>query len=338
MAKLSIVGTGLIGTSIALALKEANINDLDIVGTDYSRDSRIGAQKSGGFDKIENRLLNAVKDAEIVILAVPVMAMEETMTYIASDLKEGCIVTDVGSTKRVIAEWAASILPQNVDYVGGHPMAGKETHGPENADANLFTDKVYCIIPSPSASKESVEQISKLAKAVKAEPYYISLDEHDSYVAAVSHLPFVMSTALMQCTSESENWDDISHLAASGFRDITRLASGDPIMHKDISVSNAEHIAHWIDMLITNLESFKELLEKPTEDGPDDDVLEYFSQALISRESWLTKSPGLAAKSYDFNKEVPSFSDGVGEMFLGKRLMDARKRMLGYWGSDKKQK
>ena len=109
-------------------------------------------------------------------------------------------------------------------------------------------------------------------------------------------------------------------------------------MHKDISVSNAEHIAHWIDMLITNLESFKELLEKPTEDGPDDDVLEYFSQALISRESWLTKSPGLAAKSYDFNKEVPSFSDGVGEMFLGKRLMDARKRMLGYWGSDKKQK
>ena len=338
MAKLSIVGTGLIGTSIALALKEANINDLDIVGTDYSRDSRIGAQKSGGFDKIENRLLNAVKDADIVILAVPVMAMEETMTYIASNLKEGCIVTDVGSTKRVIAEWAASILPQNVDYVGGHPMAGKETHGPENADANLFTDKVYCIIPSPSASKESVEQISKLAKAVKAEPYYISLDEHDSYVAAVSHLPFVMSTALMQCTSESENWDDISHLAASGFRDITRLASGDPIMHKDISVSNAEHIAHWIDMLITNLESFKELLEKPTEDGPDDDVLEYFSKALISRESWLTKSPGLAAKSYDFNKEVPSFSDGVGEMFLGKRLMDARKRMLGYWGSDKKQK
>ena len=89
MAKLSIVGTGLIGTSIALALKEANINDLDIVGTDYSRDSRIGAQKSGGFDKIENRLLNAVKDADIVILAVPVMAMEETMTYIASDLKEG---------------------------------------------------------------------------------------------------------------------------------------------------------------------------------------------------------------------------------------------------------
>jgi len=176
MAKLSIVGTGLIGTSIALALKEANINDLDIVGTDYSRDSRIGAQKSGGFDKIENRLLNAVKDADIVILAVPVMAMEETMTYIASDLKEGCIVTDVGSTKRVIAEWAASILPQNVDYVGGHPMAGKETHGPENADANLFTDKVYCIIPSPSASKESVEQISKLAKAVKAEPYYISFN------------------------------------------------------------------------------------------------------------------------------------------------------------------
>ena len=342
MAKLTIVGTGLIGTSMALALKEANINNLEIVGTDYNRDSRVGAQKSGGFDKIENKLLNAVHDADIVILAVPVMAMEETMGYIASELKEGCIVTDVGSTKRTIAEWASSILPEHVDYVGGHPMAGKETHGPENAEANLFTDKVYCIIPSPTASKESVEQISKLATAVKAEPYYISLDEHDSYVAAVSHLPFVLSTALIQCTSGSENWDDISHLAASGFRDITRLASGDPVMHKDISVSNSEHITHWIDMLITNLESFKQLLavqdEREPSEESSEEVLDYFTKALISRESWLTKSGGLSARGYDFNKDVPSFSDGVGEMFLGKRLMDARKRMMGDWGSSKKQK
>tara|TARA_A100001037_G_scaffold304601_1_gene341886 strand:+ start:10044 stop:11060 length:1017 start_codon:yes stop_codon:yes gene_type:complete len=338
MAKISIVGTGLIGTSLALALKEANINNLEIVGTDYSRDSRIGAQKSGGFDKIENRLLNAIKDSDIVVLAVPVMAMEETMGYIADDLKEGCIVTDVGSTKRSIAEWAKQILPDHVDYVGGHPMAGKETHGPEHADATLFTDKVYCVIPSPTASKESVEQISKLAVAVKAEPYYISLDEHDSYVAAVSHLPFVMSTALMQCTSASENWDDISHLAASGFRDITRLASGDPIMHKDISVSNSEHITHWINMLINNLESFKELLNQDDNEKAEDAVLSYFADALGSRETWLNSSPSLSAKRYDYNKEVPSFSDGIGEMFFGKRLMDAQKRLMGDWGTNKKKK
>lgn len=339
MAKICIVGTGLIGTSLALALKTADISNLEIVGTDYSRDSRVGAQKSGGFDKVENRLLNAVHDSDIVVLAVPVMAMKETMEYIVPELKDGCIITDVGSTKKTIAEWAKSILPESVDYVGGHPMAGKETHGPENADATLFVNKVYCIIPSPTASKESVEQISKLAKAIQAEPYYIGIDEHDSYVAAVSHLPFVMSAALMQCTSRSENWDDISHLAASGYRDITRLASGDPIMHKDISISNSEHITHWVDMLINNLQTFKELLSNNESDKDnDEEVLTYFTQALGSRESWVNRSPGLHSKEYNFNKEVPNFSDGIGEMFLGKRLSDARKRMLGDWGSGKRNK
>ena len=164
MAKLTIVGTGLIGTSMALALKEANINNLEIVGTDYNRDSRVGAQKSGGFDKIENKLLNAIHDADIVILAVPVMAMEETMGYIAPELKEGCIVTDVGSTKRTIAEWASSILPEHVDYVGGHPMAGKEISSVE-----IELEKIIEKLKIDLVSKKELNRIK--AQVLASEVY-----------------------------------------------------------------------------------------------------------------------------------------------------------------------
>ena len=338
MAKITIIGTGLIGTSIALGLKAAKINNLEIVGTDYNRSVRGKAKKTGAFDKIESHLIPSVLNANIVMLAVPVMAMEETMRNIAPELSEGCIVTDVGSSKKIISQWASEILPDYVDYVGGHPMAGKEKHGPESADANLFTDKVYCIIPGPNAKKTSVEQISKLATAVNATPYFISLDEHDSYVAAVSHLPFVLSSILMKCTSNSENWFDMSNLAASGYRDITRLASGDPMMHKDISVSNASHISYWIDTFITDLQDFKKMLETTDSDIPlEEPLLNFFTEAGNARGAWIAGASNLKSRNFDHNKEIPSFSDGIGEMFMGKRLMDARKRMFNHWNERDEQ-
>ena len=140
MAKLAIVGTGLIGTSLALALRQSQLRNLELVGTDYDHSARGGAQKRGAFHKIENRLSSAVRDADIVVLATPVMAMRELMETLGPNLPEGCVVTDVGSSKKVVLEWADEFLPKGVDFVGGHPMAGKETQGPESADALLFHD------------------------------------------------------------------------------------------------------------------------------------------------------------------------------------------------------
>ncbi|SVB24096.1 uncharacterized protein METZ01_LOCUS176950, partial [marine metagenome] len=147
MAKLAIIGTGLIGTSMALALRKANLRDVEIVGTDSDGSARRGAEKSKGFHKVENRLMSAVRDAEIVILATPVMAMRELMEVIGPELPEGCLVTDVGSSKRQVLDWADELLPKSANFVGGHPMAGKETAGPENADADLFRNKAYCVVP-----------------------------------------------------------------------------------------------------------------------------------------------------------------------------------------------
>lgn len=328
MAKIAVIGTGLIGTSLALALKQAHLKDIEIVGTDSDGNARRGAEKSGGFHRIENRLLSAVRDAQIVILATPVMAMRELMEVISSELQEGCLVTDVGSSKKVVLEWAAEYLPKTVDFVGGHPMAGKETAGPENADANLFRDKAYCIIPGRDARQQSVAEVNTLAEAVGARPFFIGVEEHDSFVAAVSHLPFLLSVALVGCTSKSANWEDIAQLAATGYHDVSRLASGDPIMHRDICLTNPHEIVAWIDNFIRELYETRKVLT--AEGGPDTvAVQQVFEHAAEARAKWLAGALDPRARRGTSTSEIPSFADSMGEMFAGRKLMEAQKSFFG---------
>jgi prephenate dehydrogenase len=322
LAKIAIVGTGLIGTSLALALKKANLKDVEIVGTDSDGSARRGAEKSKGFHKVENRLMSAVRDAEIVVLATPIMAMRELMEVIGPELPEGCLVTDVGSSKRLVLDWAEEYLPKHVNFVGGHPMAGKETAGPENADADLFRNKAYCVVPSPRVGRKAVSEITTLAEAVGARPFFIGVDEHDSFVAAASHLPFMISTALIGCTSKSANWEDIAQLTASGFNDISRLAAGDPIMHRDICLTNPEPIVAWIDAFIRELYEMRNTLA--AEDGPDvEAVQEIFEDASTARAKLMAGLVNSRAReALHTASDIPSFSEGMGEMFAGRKVME----------------
>ena len=314
MATITIVGTGLIGTSLALALRRAQLKDVELVGTDSDGSARRGAQKSGAFHRIENRLMSAIQGTDIVVLATPVMAIKELMEAIGPELPEGCVVTDVGSTKKEVLEWADQYLPKTVNFVGGHPMAGKETPGPENADPELFRNRAYCIVPSRNAAQKAVSEISTMVEAVGARPFFIGVDEHDSFVAAASHLPFMLSTALVSCTSKSANWDDIAQLAAGGFNDVSRLASGDPTMHRDICVSNPEPIVAWIDAFIRELYEVRQALTK--ESGPDGDaILQMFEQAAVARGQWLAGA--VNTRSAKANPEMPSFGGSMGELFTG---------------------
>ena len=287
VAQVTVIGTGLIGTSLGLALRASSLRNLTVVGTDADSAARSGAQRKDAFDRVEGRLGNAIAEADIIVLATPVLAMRELLDGMADYLPEGCVVTDVGSTKTQVLQWADEYLPDSVDFVGGHPMAGRETPGPENADGTMFSGKPYCVIPSPRASERAVGEISTLAEAVGAVPYFISVDEHDSFVAAVSHLPFVLSTALVGCTSKSANWSDIGQLASSGYRDITRLASGDPIMHRDICISNAQPIVAWIDAFIRELYEYRKLLDTDGEPPDTDAVGTVFEDAMLARNKWM---------------------------------------------------
>ena len=329
MAKIAIIGTGLIGTSLALALKDSQLKDLQVVGTDADRLARSRAEKRKAFDKVENRLLNAIDGSDIVILATPVMTMKEVMELIAGELPPGCVVTDVGSSKKVVLEWANEILPETVDFVGGHPMAGKEESGPDSAEADLFHDKTYCIIPGAKTSAQSVSEITTMVEAIGAVPYFIGVDEHDSFVAAASHLPFLLSTSLVGCTSKSANWEDIAQLASSGFRDITRLASGDTVMHRDICITNNQPIISWIDAFIKELYEFRNILAD--ESGPDSDkVKKFFDDVAAARAQWLAGQATVRARlSNRQREEMPTFAESMGEMVMGRRLLQANKRIFG---------
>ena len=329
MAKITIIGTGLIGTSLALALNESQLKDLQVVGTDSDRLVRSRAEKRKAFHKVENRLLDAINGADIVVLATPVMTMKEIMELIAPELPSGCVVTDVGSSKKVVLEWAQEILPDTVDFVGGHPMAGKEESGPDSAEPDLFQDKTYCVIPDKKASQQSVSEITTMVEAIGAVPYFIGVDEHDSFVAAASHLPFLLSTSLVGCTSKSANWEDIAQLASSGYKDISRLASGDTVMHRDICLTNNQPIISWIDAFIKELYEFRNILAD--EAGPDSEkVKKVFDDVADARAQWLAGQATVRARLANRQREeMPTFAESMGEMFMGRKLLQANKRIFG---------
>ena len=327
MAKIAIIGTGLIGTSLGLAIRQSDLRNVVVVGTDYDTRARNGAQKKGAFDKVEGRLQPAVEDADVVVLATPVMAMKDILETIGSAVPEGAVITDVGSSKRVVVDWAQEILPNHTMFVGGHPMAGRETPGPESASADLFAGKPYCIVPSPDTQEQAVSAVATMAEAIGAKPYFIGAEEHDSFVAAVSHLPFMMSVALMQTVSKSANWDDIAQLASSGFRDLSRLASGDATMHRDISITNREPIVSWIDSFIRELYEIRTLLKD--EEGPDPTAVgELFAHASDERSRWMAGVITPGGRLQRDTPEIPSFSESMGEMFLGRKGMEMQRRFF----------
>jgi prephenate dehydrogenase len=323
LTTIAIVGTGLMGTSLALAIKSSNLK-VDIVGTDYDSVARSGAQKSGAFKKVESRLSNAIRGADVVVFATPIQAMREMMESAANDFEEGCVVTDVGSSKKVVLQWAEEVLPKHVSFVGGHPMAGKELSGPQNADGTMFKGKAYCIVPGVNAERAAVSSVTTIAEAIGAKPFFIGVDEHDSFVAAASHLPFMMSVALMGTASKSANWDDIAQLASSGFSDLSRLASGDPVMHRDICVTNPEPIVAWMDSYIRELYELRNMLAK--EGGPDPDAVhEVFEEAMNARARWKA---GILTKIDRVTSDIPSFAESMGEVFVGRRGMEAQKKFF----------
>lgn len=287
MERIAIVGLGLIGGSLGLAIKAANIGEVEIAGTARTRDTAQRAKKIGAIDVVAHSAAEAVEGARLVIVAAPIIAIRGVFAEIAPALAEGAIVTDVASTKGEVTRWAKELLPETAHFVGGHPMAGKETQGIGAADAELFRGKPWVIAPSPHAGEAAVTTIVGLAQAVGAEPLFMDPDEHDSYAAAISHLPLLLSSALFSVAHGSAAWPELAQLASSGFRDTTRLASGSPEMAHDIMISNQQNVLHWLDRYIDELSRFRSVVAA----GETKDVLEAFTRPQMERENFLENGP-----------------------------------------------
>ena len=291
--RIAIVGTGLIGGSLGMAVQAAKLPGLEVVGYDIDRGVANQAEKAGAIDSAEHNLARAVSDSSMIIIAVPVLSVREVMQQIAPDVAEGAVVTDTTSTKLHVMRWARDTLPEHVSFVGGHPMAGKETGGIQNAEVGLFRGKAYCVCPAVDATESAVRSVMGLARLAGAEPMFVDPEEHDIYAAAVSHLPLMVSTAMFSMLRNSPAWPDMGMMASSGFTDATRLASGDPAMSHGIWTTNRDAVIHWLDRMADQLREFRKMLE----DAQDEALLETFLKAQIERDVFLREPPRRQAEA-----------------------------------------
>ena len=279
---VAIIGLGLIGGSIGLALRQGKKPGWEIVGYSRRQETVTKASSSGVIERGVTNLKDAVKQAELVIIATPVLTVKEIFSEIAPHLPSGCMVTDTASTKVQVMKWAEEILPPTADFIGGHPMAGKETYGIQAAEAELFRGCTYCLTSSKKASPKSIDTVTGMVKKLGAIPFFIDAQEHDNLVAGISHLPMLLSAALVSLTTKNPSWSKMSKLAASGYHDLSRLASGNPEVSAHICFSNQGAIVNWIDKFSQELERYRQLVAEG-----DKRLEQAFTEASKARQEWL---------------------------------------------------
>lgn len=277
--RVAIIGLGLIGGSLGLALKAAGA---EVSGYARRSETVSAALARGVADRCGSDMPSAIKGADIIVIATPVLTVKDIFIEIAAHLPKSAIVTDVASTKAEVMKWAGEYLPARACFIGGHPMAGKEASGIAAADAGLFRGSTYCLFPRGNVKPGQRRQMEDMVKAVGAKPFYIDAQEHDEVVAAVSHLPHLLSVALVSATVNDPRWNAMAKLASSGYRDATRLASGDPRMSRDICLTNKGPIIKAMDSYIDRLKELRRLVN-----GGDEKIEEYFVEARKAREDWL---------------------------------------------------
>ena len=252
------------------------------------------------------------------MLCTPVGAMKDLLGDIAPNLKDGAVVTDVGSTKAEVISWADELLPKTASFVGGHPMAGKSI-SIEGADADLFKGATWCVTPSISASESAVRNVLGMISALGAEAYFVDPHEHDAYVAGISHLPFVLSAALINALGSDSSWKDMKSLTASGFKDMTRLASGSPAMHRDILTTNGDAIVRWIDQFQSALGDLRSTISNSGDPERETKLTQYFEKARDIRAEWSTQVTREGELLQQTGAEMPleGVGDQMSRMFFG---------------------
>ena len=281
--KVSLIGVGLLGGSIGLALKARRLAGR-VEGYVRREASIAECERLGVVDRATTDLLAVVKDADLVILCTPIAQMRALVEQFAGTLKPGALVTDVGSVKgSVVAELEPLCAKAGAQFVGSHPMAGAEKTGPASARAELF-EKVVCVVtPGAKTPAKLVKQVEDFWAAIGGKPLRLAPDQHDSLVARSSHLPHVVAAELANYVLSPAHPREQPALCATGFRDTTRIAAGSPEMWRDIALANRKHLARALGVFIEDLQEFQLALEAGDTKAMD----EFFETAKHRRDQWV---------------------------------------------------
>ena len=279
---VAIVGVGLIGGSLALALKEAGVTSR-ILGFDLDRENLAQALHLGVIDHAcsgPEELLAA----DLIFLATPVLAMPAALTVISPHLKPGAILTDGGSVKGAVIAALEPLLPSGLHYVPGHPISGTERSGATAAFASLFRGKRCILTPTAQTDPQALALVTALWQAVGSEVMIMDAEKHDRILAAISHLPHMVAYALVNAVGSYDRYEEnILLYSAGGFRDFTRIASSDPTMWRDIALTNRDALLEMIDRFEVDLAQLKEAIRST--DAPA--LHAYFLRSKLNRDAIL---------------------------------------------------
>lgn len=259
--RIAIIGLGLIGGSLGLALKAVGGGELRIVGVPRRAETVDQAIKLGAIDEGTTDHVKGVVDADIIFICTPINLIIEVIKEIGPALKKGAIVTDVGSSKQLIVSEAEKAMPKGAYFIGGHPMAGKETFKLEAAEAGLFQGKKWILTPTSKTSRKALEKVSSLIGQLGAEVVEMEPRIHDLTVAAVSHMPLAVAASIVTAIAGSEQNELMAKVASSGFRDTTRVASGDPILGVDMFITNKKAVLKMIGSFKKSLTNLEKLIK-----------------------------------------------------------------------------
>jgi prephenate dehydrogenase len=284
--KITLVGVGLLGGSLGLALKRRGLAD-EVVGFVRRPASVKECEKFGAVDSATLDLCAAVSDADLVVLSTPIAQMRPLVEQMLPALKRGATVTDVGSVKgSVVGDLEALIAGAGAHFVGSHPMAGAETTGVASARADLFADAVCVVTPTRRSKPVVVRQVEQLWRSVGARLLRLTPEAHDDLVSRSSHLPHVVAAELATLVLDPQHPKAQALLCANGFRDTTRIASGSPEMWRDIALANRENLSAALESFITALQDFRRLLNRQDADA----LSRFFQQAKRRRDAWSGKA------------------------------------------------
>lgn len=280
---IAIVGVGLIGGSLGMAARERGLAR-HVTGIGRNEDRLRRAMILGAIDDYSMDLQKGALDADLVVICTPVTLVAPTLANMADYLKPGTVITDVGSTKSVIVEDCENVTPDGCYFVGGHPMAGSEQTGVESATADLYEGATWVVTNSNNTDVIALGKLTALAEAVGANVQIMDPMAHDAAVAIISHLPHVMSGALLQTAEAGQRKSGkVFELAAGSFRDLTRISGSSPEIWRDICMTNPECICEAIERFQKHIEEFKAVLQSKNEAA----IERFFEQVKEIRETYL---------------------------------------------------
>ena len=302
--RVALIGLGLIAGSMAHAMREGGLAG-EIVGFARSHETRDIAREIGLCDRICDSVAEAVKGADLVVLAVPVGAMGDVAAEIAPHLKPGATVTDVGSVKQSVIDAVGPHIPDGVHFIPGHPLAGTEHSGPRSGFATLFRNRWWLLTPLPDSDPQAVARLADLVRAMGAKTDSMEASHHDLVLAVTSHAPHLIAYTMVGVADHLRRVTDeeVIQYSAAGFRDFTRIAASDPTMWRDVFLHNKEAT---LDILGRFTEELF-MLQRAIRMGDGQQLFDYFTRTRAIRRGII--EAGQDTNAPDFGRSAESGRD-----------------------------